>query len=97
MASFRVVCTDQTDCSSSGHITGVGTGDDPGAATSKWTVAQVWSAMDSGDSFHTISASTGLRAKVEKLDCPCGRGSLRSAADAVTDNNLDNLRICRWK
>ena len=28
---------------------------------------------------------------------PCGSGSLRSAADSATANNLDNLRLCRWK
>lgn len=95
MTSYRVVCCEQTGCTQSGHIVGVGTGSDPDSATVQWTVAEVWNAIDSGDAFYT--EAYGYRARVEKFRCPCGRGSLRSAADAITANNLDNLRICRWR
>ena len=36
-------------------------------------------------------------ALVEKTTCTrCDRVYIRSAADAVTDNNLDSLRRCSW-
>jgi hypothetical protein len=37
-------------------------------------------------------------ALVEKFTCGrCWRTHIRSAPDAVTDNNLDNLRRCNWE
>lgn len=94
MSSYRVVCTEQTGCSQGGHILAVGTGE-PDAANQSWTVQQVWNAMDLGHTFYTYA--NGYAAQVRKFRCPCGRGSLRSSADATTANNLDNLRLCRWK
>lgn len=94
MSQHRVVCTDQTNCNQGGHIVGVGIGSNPNAASQRWTVGDVWRAIDSGDTFYT--EANGRTAKVRKYDCPCGRGSLRSTADATTANNLDRLRICQW-
>jgi len=97
MSQYRIVCTEQTNCTASGHIIAVGVGDDASSADDRWTVHQVWNAMDSGDVFYTVGENTGKVALVHKYDCPCGRGSLRSESDATTDNNLDYLRMCRWK
>jgi hypothetical protein len=43
--------------------------------------------------FYTYSPSTGKTATVHTMNC-CGLRTLRSAADAVRDNNLDNLPPC---
>lgn len=92
MSRYQIVCTDQPNC----HIVSVGVGTDPDAANEKMTVQEVWRKLDAGHFFYT-SDSYGNVAAVRKYDCPCGRGSLRSAPDATKANNLDNLRLCRWK
>ena len=94
MSSYEIVCTDQTGCTQGGHIVSVGTGADKNAATQKWSVRDVWTALDSGNVFY--SSGGGKVALVNKYNCPCGLGSLRSAPDATTANNLDSLRLCRW-
>lgn len=97
MADYRIVCTDQTECSQDGHIIGVGLGESSGKANERLTVKEIYAAMDAGDRFYTRGATSGKTAWVRKFDCPCGRGSLKSAPDRTTDNNLDNLRLCSWK
>lgn len=92
----RIVCCEQTECSSSGHIVAVGIGNDPSAASERVTVPEVWAAMDRGVRFYTAD-SRGNVAQVEKYYCGCRRGSLRSKADASRENNLDSLRLCHWK
>ena len=57
------------------------------------TVENVYAWMNRGDDFYTWSPSTHKRAAVEPWHC-CGLDTLRSSADAVTDNNLDNLPPC---
>jgi hypothetical protein len=57
-------------------------------------VAAIISKLESGDVFNTYSPSTDKCADVHKYTCAvkgCEVETLRSAADAVTDNNLDNL------
>jgi hypothetical protein len=71
------------------HILGIGGPD------GRWTVAQAYAAIDRGEDFHTVSPSTGKRARVVKYVCPCGTSSLTTTADAVHDNNLDYLPDCR--
>src|SRR5690348_7152970 len=95
MSAIRIVCTEQTGCSTGGHILAVGTGDDSSRANGRWTVAEVWSAIDTGQTFYTYGG--GKVALVNKYRCGCGLRSLRSAADATTLNNLDSLRLCSWK
>jgi transposase-like protein len=54
--------------------------------------------MDRGDRFYTVGVYSGKVALVEKYTCTsCWRTFIRSTPDAVTDNNLDNLRRCSWK
>lgn len=53
--------------------------------------------IDEGHSFYTESLSTGRRASVHTYDCKtCGRTTIRSAADSIQDNNLENLPGCRF-
>lgn len=98
MARYRVVCTAQEPLDKphdAAHIVSIGTGDDPDQATKQWTLKEVLDAMAS-NSFYTKSPSTGKEASVDRYECKtCKRTTIRSSADAVTDNNLDNLRKCR--
>lgn len=95
MAKYRITCTRQEPASaapSHQHIVAVGTGNQPGYYTHEWSLDQVLQAMRRGDSFYTQGQRSGMVAGVESYRCsPCGRTFIRSHADAVTDNNLDNL------
>lgn len=100
MTTYRIVCTNQepaTEPPQHAHIVAVGIGDDPNRATQRLTLAEVIQMIDRGDQFYTQGVQSGKVAKVEKYACQyCRRYHIRSAADAVKDNNLDNLRICNW-
>ncbi len=100
MARYRIVCTNQEPASEPhdvAHITYVGTGNNPSGADKRWSVGQVRSAIDNGDTFYTKSTSTGKTAEVEKYECGhCGYKTLRTNPDDQTDNNLDDLRECNW-
>ena len=77
------------------HVARVGTGLEPGTLARLWSVEEVIEAFARGDSFFTRSSSTDLIARIEIVACDvCGRRILRSAADAVTDNDLDELPAC---
>jgi hypothetical protein len=98
MAAYQIVCVETEHPHR--HITRVGTGTDPDSANKQWTVSEVRAALLDGDRFHTVSPSTGKTADVRADDCRingCTVETIRSRADAVSDNNLDNLRVCRWK
>lgn len=101
MAQHRIVCTDQEPYyqpATHAHIVAVGTGTDPNRAKQRWTLQQVLDAMDRGEVFYTLGVHSGKVALVEKYTCSqCWRTHIRSAPDAVTDNNLDNLRRCNWE
>ena len=97
MASYRITCTEQEPVTlpvSHQHIVRVGTGSDAGWSR-KWTVAEVLQAMRAADSFYTQGKVSGKVAQVEPYSCSrCQRTYIRSAADSVPDNNLDNLPRC---
>ena len=99
MTRYRIVCTVQEPLDKphdAAHIVSIGTGTDPDKASNNWTLKQVLDSMGLGNSFYTKSPSTGKEAFVNKYECKtCQRTTIRSSADAVTDNNLDNLRKCR--
>ena len=101
MANYRVVCTEQVPAAAhprAAKIVAVGTGVDPDRANDNWTVAQVVSAIDSGHIFYTQGKASGKVAIIQKYWCAaCGESHIRSAADAVIDNNLDSLRACSWR
>lgn len=100
MANYRIVCTNQEPVNqptTHAHIVAVGTGTDPNKADARWSLQEVLTAMDRGDTFYTQGTSSGKIARVEKYVCTlCRRTYIRSSPDAVHDNNLDNLRQCRW-
>ena len=95
--TYRVVCVNLKNPSRHEHILTVGTGTDPDSATQQWAVERVRAEISNGTRFYTESPSTGDEAEVEPYLCGCGVKTIRSTADAVTDNNLDNLRPCRWQ
>ena len=98
---YRIVCTNQEPFGVNhdhAHIVAVGTGTDPSRAAQRWPLEQVLIAMGNGHTFYTQGASSGRVAAVMPFRCtPCGRTFIRSAPDAVYDNNLDNLRVCVWE
>jgi Protein of unknown function (DUF3892) len=96
MAVYRIVCTTQAPADkmpSHQHIVGVGTGTDPNHANKLWTLQQVLNTMDAGEKFFSQGVVSGKQAYMEDYTCRyCNRRFIRSRADAVQDNNLDNLR-----
>jgi hypothetical protein len=96
MATYRIVCV--TTKHAHRHITSVGVGTFAGVLFHLFTVQQVRDKLDSGDTFYTISLSTGRRTEVKKDTCGvgglCAVKTIRSKADAVRDNNLDFLSPC---
>lgn len=93
MSTFQIVATRQVPVAEStaqAHITHVRvTRNDPEHTK---TLAEVIRDMESGDSFYTIGASSGVRAAVERYACAgCGKTFIRTSADASRDNNLDSL------
>jgi hypothetical protein len=93
MADHRIVCV--TTLAPHRHIISVGTGDSATAPSTTCTVSMVRSMIDGGETFHTVSPSTGAKAPVRKDSYPepgCTVATIRSAADA--DNDLDNLTAC---
>jgi hypothetical protein len=98
VATYRIVCTEQVPVNEPNrraHIVAVGTGTDPTRYTRRWSLDEVLTAMDRGDRFYTQGVQSGKVANVEKYVCQnCRRVFIRSTADAVADNNLDNLRRC---
>lgn len=101
MAYYRIVCTEQQPYGnppSHAHIVAVGTGESTSAASHRWTLKEVLDAMDRGDVFFTRGEQSGQVALVQKYLCSrCLGYHIKSAPDAVTDNNLDSLRYCGWK
>jgi hypothetical protein len=86
ITDYRVVCVVKGE-----RITGVGTGTEEVADT-RWSVAGVRIAIKEGHRFYTVSPSTGDEADVE-----LNEDGIRTDPDKVTDNNLENLRACRWQ
>jgi hypothetical protein len=92
MAEYQIVCVDRVE--GHGHITHVGIQGLPGV----WTIAQVRGCIARGNSFYTVSPTTRTIAGVEPYDLvqlSQTIESIRSARDAIDDNNLDNMRACR--
>jgi len=98
MAEYRIVCTTQEPASlpnDKAHIVAVGTGDTSGYSR-YWQLSEVLAAMDQRHTFYTYGETSQKIAQVDKYTCPfCTRTHIRSAPDAVKDNNLDNLQRCR--
>lgn len=96
-ATIRIDCVNKANEHS--HIVSVGAKSEnvKGGATTTYTVTEVYAAIDNGGVFYTVSPSTGAVALVHKYTCKepgCNVATLKSAPDAVTDNNLDNIGAC---
>jgi hypothetical protein len=90
MADYKIVCVTKAGTSPHQHIASVGVG----TLFDTRTVTQVRALLAQGHRFYTVSPSSGKTAFVSSYDCACGVKTIRSHADAVTDNNLDNLGPC---
>jgi hypothetical protein len=89
MSNFRITCVNKKlYLTGHEHIERVGVQGEP------LSVEDVYRLMNARHNFYTVSPSTGAVALVEPLHC-CHVDTLRSSADAVRDNNLDNLPACR--
>jgi hypothetical protein len=92
MAEYQIVCVERVN----GHITHVGLKGLPGI----WTVAQVRGSIGRGNAFYTVSPSTRAVAGVEPYDLvqlSQKLETIRSAPEAIDDNNLDRLRVCKLR
>jgi hypothetical protein len=93
MTTYQISCTTQEPVSRpthDAHIVSVGT-----VGGVRWTVAEVYAAMDEGHTFFTHGPLSGKGAWVQKWTCrTCHRATLRSYPDVTSDNNLDNLPRC---
>src|SRR5690606_24511724 len=102
MARYRI-CTDQEPIHqprTHAHIVAVGIGNNPNKAERRLTLQEVLTAMRNGHTFYTQGERSGRVAEVIAVDChvcTTRRPIIRSSPDAVEDNNLDNLRRCRWQ
>ena len=96
MDSYQIVCTELEYPTQHRHIVAVGTGDLQDRATQRWTVAEVRASIAALNYFYTTSPTTGDVGLVRASDCGCGYKTIRSVADRDADNNLGNLRACRW-
>lgn len=95
MATFRITCVTSkyAQGGTHKHILTAGTTAPGTGLRQNWTVAEIRIALKNGSSFYTQSPSSGAVATVHADTC-CGVETIRSGADAVTDNNLDDLPTC---
>ena len=89
MREYLITCVRKSAPTGAGHqhIAGVGIG------RQQATVKDIYRLMDDGHTFGTVSPSTGREVPVAKYLC-CGLDTLRSHADGLWDDNLDNLPGC---
>lgn len=98
----RVVCTEQVPygaCPESASIVATGVSSNgENYATERLTVPEILSEMDRGVFFYTYGETSKSVVAVLSFWCSrCGKRHIRTAPDAVWDNNLDSLRYCSWK
>lgn len=99
MATYRIICTNQEPANKPpkhAHIVAVGVGTEPTHYSRSLALHEVIRMMTNGDTFYTQGATSGKVARVDKYVCSyCNQWHIKSASDAVTDNNLDNLPYCQ--
>ncbi|MDP9329455.1 MAG: DUF3892 domain-containing protein [Actinomycetota bacterium] len=99
MASHHIVCGNQYPVdqpTTHAHLVRVGLRGNSSKTYSRiLSLAEVLRWMDAGETFYTVSPSSAKIAQVVEVACSvCKERIIRSAADAVSDNNLDNLSSC---
>jgi len=101
MASWCVVCVKRGTIAYPQphiHIIGVGTGDRTDWADMRWTLGQVLTAMDEGDTFYTQGETTGEIRPVEKYECPlCDETCIRFSEGHASDSSLEDMRNCIYR
>jgi len=99
MSTYRIICTNQEPASQPpqhAHIVAVGVGNSTNRYDQRFSLQQVIQLMDNGNLFYTQGPQSEKIAWVEKYICPhCRQYHIKSAADAVYDNNLDSLPYCQ--
>jgi hypothetical protein len=92
MSDYQITCVTMSPRTAAGHhhIVAVGIA----GISQAVSVSEAYLLMNAGHRFYTVSPSTGAIAWVRQDEC-CGIDTLISHADAVKDNNLDNLGPCR--
>ena len=99
MTTYRVICTNQEPASQPpqhAHIVAIGVGTTTDHYNKRFSLPQVIQMMTNGDRFYTHGPRSGKTAWVEKYYCSyCRQDHIKSAADAVDDNNLDSLPYCQ--
>jgi hypothetical protein len=98
MSARRIVCIETEHPHR--HIVAVGLGAEASKASERLTVDQVRSAIENGDSFYTVGSVTEEVALVSPDDCRihgCTIRTIRTHPDDARDDNLDEMRACRWK
>lgn len=98
MSAYQVVCVDRAPAGWGGHDHITHLGLNGYGQVRRITVSEAVAQLSSpyGDRYYTISPSTGRRTEVVPAGCSvCGhRPHVRTAPDAVWDNNLESLRRC---
>jgi hypothetical protein len=94
IAAYRILCVERQPVSqpeSHVHIVRIGTADD-GLGARHWSIHQVLAAMEEGDVFYTQDMTSGKIATVSAYQCEqCHQTFIRSDANTVAGNDLDNL------
>ena len=94
IAAYRIVCVERQPVGqpeSHVHIVRIGTADD-GLGARQWSIQRVLAAMEEGDVFYTQDMTSGKIASVSAYHCAqCHQTYIRSDANTVDGNNLDNL------
>ncbi len=98
MATKRIVCVETEHPHR--HIVAVGIGTEAQKATERMTVSEVRKSIEDGNTFYTVGSSSGDVALVGLDTCHysgCTVKTIRTNPDDVKDDNLDEMRACKWK
>lgn len=99
MTTYRIICTNREPAAyppRHAHIVAVGVGSATDHYDQRFSLTQVLQKMENGDRFYTLGPRSGKIAMVEKYYCSyCRQYHIRSAPDAVQENNLDSLPNCQ--
>jgi len=95
MAEYRIYCVDRVSYGNHSHIDAVGAIDGSGTVH-RFSREEVFERIGAGaDEFHVIGPTSGKRSEVTRYRCElCLMQAIRSEADGVPDNNLDNQNPC---
>jgi len=98
--AHQIVCTTQLPADQShnhAHIVEVGEDTDgDGKAEKHLTLKEVLTMMDNHEIFFTIGEHSKKKIYVIEVNC-CDKRYIKTKPDNVLDNNLDELRECKWK